>query len=462
MTRGFLAALVAVALWATAALPQANGADGRAAISLDQARQLARAALYAGDFDLARQIAMGLLEADEKDAYAYSVLAAAHARLNDPRLARAAIRLSYRYSDTSQARFAAARTAASIAYQQERPTVSQAWLRIAAAHSDTPEQKQVLASDYRNVRAANPLSFNIKTSLAPSDNVNNGTDNVLEVINGVPTFGLFNGSSRALSGTVAVFDARLRYRLAASKTTGTTATARIYTRRVDLSQSARALAPTVTNSDFASTFAEAGLEHRFAAGQQGNSVTVTGALGASWSGGDRSYDFTKLSAQRGIRLSPANRLSFSGTVERRFSTHSALRNVDVLTLGTQFSHKRDNGDRLNLGLTVQDVRGAFINAAHQTASVRASYAFGEQVGPVRITTGVTFGYTDYATYLLVNPVAGGRQDRSIYGDVSFFFADYDFAGFAPTLQLRTGTRTSNVNRFEIGETTVSLGIQSKF
>ena len=65
-------------------------------------------------------------------------------------------------------------------------------------------------------------------------------------------------------------------------------------------------------------------------------------------------------------------------------------------------------------------------------------------------------------YTLVRPVEGGRQDQSIYGDISLFFADYDVAGFAPTLQVRTGQRSSNVNRFEISETTITLGIQSKF
>lgn len=460
MSRRVLAA--ALALWATAAVPQAEVAPDQATISLDEARGLARRALHVGDFDLARQIAMGLVQADETDAYAYGVLAAAHARMNDPKLARAAVRLSYRHSDTAATKFGAARTAASIAYQQNRPTISQAWLRIAAAHADTPEQKKLLASDYRNVRAANPLSFNIKVSLAPSDNVNNGTDNVLEVINGVPTLGIYNASSRALSGMVGVLDTRLRYRLAQNKTSRTTATGRIYTRQVNLSNSAKAAAPNVSNSDFASTYAELGLEYQFAAGKKGNSVTLSGALGASWSGGDRSYDFAKLSARRGIRLSPSDRLSFSGTAEQRFSTVSALRDVEVFTLGTHYSHRRENGDRLSLGLTVQDVSGDFTNADYQTASVRASYAFGKQVGPVQITTGVTFGYTDYASYVLVRPVDGGRQDQSLYGDVSFFFADYDFAGFAPTVQLRTGRRSSNVNRFEIGETTISLGIQSKF
>ncbi|MEX0370735.1 MAG: hypothetical protein AB3N09_08900 [Tateyamaria sp.] len=462
MKRALVVALLILATGFTATADTTKHSGDEQPVTLAQARVLARQALYAGRFDLARDIAMVLVRVDPEDAYAYGVLAAAHSRLQDPKLARAAARLSYKYSDTSQEKFGAARTAASIAYQQERPTLSQMWLRLAATHSDTEEQDKKLATDYARVRAANPLYFNINVSVAPSDNVNNGTDNVLEVINGVPTLGVYGGSSRALSGTVGVFDARLRYRLNATQSSRTTATGRLYLREVDLSSEARSIAPDAENGDFATAYAETGLEHLRALGAKGNTVTFGGALGASWYGGDRSYEFAKLSLGRGVKLADTVRLNLQGAAERRFSTISTVRDIDVLTLGATVSHELKRGDRISLGLTVQDVRGDFINADYQTASVRANYAFGQQLGPVKVSTGVTFGYTDYEDYRLVRPVDGGRQDESLYGDVSFFFADYDVGGFAPTVRVRTGRRTSNVNRFDIDETTVTLGIQSKF
>lgn len=459
MKRTLLAA--ALTLWASAGAPNPQDTDSQT-FTMQEARVLARQALYAGRFDLARDVAMVLVQADPEDAYAYGVLAAAHSRLNDPNLARAAARLSYKYSETPAEKFGAARTAASIAFQQKRPTISQGWLRLAATHADTHRQDKALASDYARVRRANPFRFNINLSVARSGNVNNGTDNVLEVINGIPTLGQFNGSSRALSGMVGTLDVALRYRLAQGQKSRTTATGRLYTRQVDLSEEAEQMAPDVTNSDFGSTYAEAGLEHLRALGKPGNTVTVGGAVGASWSGGERSYDFAKLSLNRGLKLSKSSRLSLQGVAERRFSTRDNIRDQDVLTLGATFSHKLDRGDRFSLGLTVQDIDGDFVNAEYQTASLRANYTFGKQWGPMQVSTGVTFGYTDYDDYRLVRTVQGGRQDESLYGDVSLFFADYDFAGFAPTIKFRTGRRSSNVNRFEIDETTITLGIQSKF
>jgi hypothetical protein len=231
---------------------------------------------------------------------------------------------------------------------------------------------------------------------------------------------------------------------------------------VDLSGEAKRIAPDVTNGDFASTYAELGVDHQFALGTAGNAMTLGAAFGASWSGGNRSYDFANVLVQRDLRLTPNSRLSLSGVAERRLSTVSTLRDANVLTLGATLGHKLSRGDRLNVGITVQNVSGDSVNTDYQTASLRARYTFAKQLGPMQVTTGLTYGYTDYDSYVLVRPVAGGRQDTSIYGDVSLFFADFDFAGFAPTVQLRTGRRSSNVNRFETSETTVTLGIQSKF
>ena len=231
---------------------------------------------------------------------------------------------------------------------------------------------------------------------------------------------------------------------------------------MDLSSEAQSIAPNVSNSDFASTYAELGVQHRFALGAPGNAMGVGAAIGASWFGGERSYAFFKANLRRDVRLSERSRLSLTGVAERRLSTISSLRDASVVTLGANFGHKLSGGDRFRIGLTVQDVTGDNINADFQTASLRASYTFGKQVGPVQITTGLTVGYTDYNVYTLVRPVDGGRQDESIYGDISLFFKDYHVAGFAPTLQLRTGQRSSNVNRFEISETTITFGIQSKF
>lgn len=467
MKRAFVATLLT--LWASAGVPEPKSEDSQT-LTMEQARGLARQALYAGRFDLARDVATVLVQADPEDAYAYGVLAAAHSRLNDPKRARSAARLSYRHSETPAQKFGAARTAASIALLQERPTASQVWLRLAATHAETPKQDEAISKDYARVRQVNPLRFNINLSVAPSNNVNNGTDNVIEVNNGIPTGSAINASSRALDGTVGTLDVQLRYRLAQSRKSRTTASGRLYVRRVDLSaESERQLeedavlrpnAPR-TNSDFNETYADLGLEHAFALGAPGNSLSVGATVGAKWFADERLYDSAKLTLSRGIKLSEATQLRLHTGFERKFFTVGNFRDTDTVTLGGTVSHTLKGGDKLSVGLTVQEQIGDFWNTDYMTASIRASYSFGKQLGPVQISTGLTFGYTDFDSYRVSNDTLE-RQDESLYGDLSLFFADYDFAGFAPNLRIRTGRRTSNVNRFEIDETTITLGIQSKF
>jgi len=84
------------------------------------------------------------------------------------------------------------------------------------------------------------------------------------------------------------------------------------------------------------------------------------------------------------------------------------------------------------------------------------------IGPARVSAGVVLGYSDYPDYVALFAVPGGRQDKSVYANVSLFFPDVDYAGFAPTVQISTGRKFSNVSRFDTRELSVAMGIQSKF
>ena len=254
----FLSALGAACVALSApcvATANASAGDDSETITLDEARQIAARALRAGDAELARTLAMGLIKADPKDAYAYSVLAAAHSKLDNPALARAAARLSYKNATSREQSFVYARTAGRIALQQKRFTASQMWLRKAAFYAPDGKATQQLSRDFAQVRAANPLSLRFNFSIAPSDNVNNGSDATLLIINGEPQpGGHIAPGSQALAGIVGTADVNATFRLNRTRKTQTFATARAYTRRVALSSAARAAAPKVSNSSLFSTW----------------------------------------------------------------------------------------------------------------------------------------------------------------------------------------------------------------
>lgn len=434
-------------------------------LTLDQARLLAVEALKAGDPGLAIQVARGLLLANPQDPFAHYVIATAHANLNQPGPGRAAAAKAYRYSDTGPDKYRAAQLAARLAYQEQRPTLAQIWLRRTAIHAPNETDLELVGRDYKVLRAQNPWALRIRTDLRPSSNVNNGADTALQIIDGVPVAGVLGPTAQALSGIIGSLDLAATYRLRASQTSATSLGGRLYIERVALSSDAQAQAPLARNSMFGSTFAELSLRHGFLAGApgKGGAGFVDLAIGESWYGEARSYRFGRLSLDRTWRLQNETTVRMNGLVEDRFDARYRSNGATILGLNAEFNRRLGNGDLLALSLALRDTDSVSANGTFQAASFRAAYSFDQPVGPVRLSAGLTLGYSDYPVYqsgLFLVP--GGRQDQSYYADVNMFFDQIDYAGFAPMLRIRAGRRRSNDSRFNSREVSVSLGIQSKF
>ena len=433
-------------------------------LSLPQARAVAGAALERGDYALAIRLARGLIEADSRDTGAWYVVAAAQMRQGNPRAARAAVTRAYRFAQTPADKTRSAELAARFSLEENRPTMAQAWLRRAAIHIDDPDQETRLAQDYQALRRINPFSFSLRTEVRPSDNVNSGSSAVYNVIDDViaPDYPL---ASQALEGTVATLDATAGYRLRASPTSATTLNGRLYVQRVSLASSTAAKAPLARDSDYGSTYVEVSLNHAFAVGEpeKKGSAAVDVALGESWYGGERNFRTLQISGERNWRLGASSLFQLNARVEHRFDARQPTNDADGLGLGMFYARKLANGDGLSVSLALRDTEAANFNGTYSSASVRTSYALAKPVGPARITAAVGAEYADYPMFRLSRVIPPTRrEDRSYYGEVSLFFPDFDYAGFAPNLRLRAGRKTSNFSQYTSRELSLSLGVQSKF
>ncbi|MEY8829388.1 tetratricopeptide repeat protein [Sedimentitalea sp. XS_ASV28] len=457
------------ALWLTIVLGLmvAGARDGIAApLELDaaQVRNMAINALESGDPGVAIELAKAVLRADPRDPLAYYIIARGYARLGDPDLARRAAGYAYRNAEAGPARFEAAQLAARMAFEGERYSLSQFWLRRTAIHAPTEADEERVAQDYKLLRRVNPWSLRLRGDLRPSDNVNNGSDTSRNIIDGVPDEGTISGAGLALSGLIASLDIAPSYRLHVNETGMTTLGARLYVERVALSDSARATAPDVSGSDFASTYVAATLTHLRAVGGDGSrgQASVDLGIGESWYGGERNYRFARLGVARSWRPDPVTRYALRADAERRYDARYTTNDARVLSLGADFGKELANGDILGLALAYQDVDAVSINGTYSTVSMRASYTLGRAVGPTRLSMGLVMGYTNYDQFLFSLNGAVPRTDKSLYGDLTLVFDRYDYAGFVPTLRLRTGRKDSNFSRFSSREFSVSLGIGSKF
>ncbi len=446
-------------------LPFLAHAESEQRLTLEEGRQLALQALQADQPELTLQVARGLLQANPRDAGVYYLVANAHARRGNPYLGRRAAAKAYRFSENSDAKFQAAQLAAQLSYRENRHTLSQIWLRRTAIHAPNEEIEERVAQDYRLVRAQNPWFFRFRGDLKPSNNVNNGSDTALQIIDGVPVAGTLNGAAQALSGLITTADIITTYRLRGDQRSATTLGGRLYVQRVALSSDAQAQAPWLRNSDFDSTYAEVSLRHAFAIGEldSGDSGFVDLAYGTSWYGGYRSYDFVRLSGERRWRLRGGQILRVDALIENRHNARFLTNDAEIYGVGARFTQPLKNGDQVHLVLALRDTNAQRANGTYQAASLRTAYEFGRSIGPMRVGAGLVLGYADYPVFRSgLFFVPGGRQDRSIYGDVSMLFDQYDYAGFAPMLRLRAGRKSSNDSRYDIQEFSVSLGIESKF
>lgn len=431
-------------------------------LSVQDVRDLAVQALRDGEFQTAIQLSRALLKIDAEDPVAYFVLSMAHGSLGDATLSRKAASYAFQYSAAPEDKFRAGQLAAQAAFRENRLSLAQYWLRRTAIHADSDAEKEIIARDYQTLRRLNPWSLRIGFALRPSNNVNNGSEDALQIIDGVPVTGTLSGAAQALSGLITTLDVAGSYRVQVSDVSATYLGARLYTRFVALSDSARDQAPGLSNGDLSQYYAEATLSHR----RQANQGVVGGslAIGQSWYGNDPTYRFARLSGDRVWSREGLGWFSLGASVEEREGVDGPRYDATALSLTLRTGRQLDNGDELNLTLGLRDTDAWFFNDNSQAASLRAAYDFAQAMGPVKVGLALTLGYADYDKYRFLGSiiVPGGRQDRSVYADVNLTFEEYDYAGFSPRLRLRAGRTRSNDSRFNTRELSIGLGIESNF
>lgn len=440
-----------------------GGASG-ATLSLDEARGIAQSALVAGQPEITLQIVAELLRANPRDTHALLMASVANRDLGEHTYGRRAARLAFRSAETQNQKFQAAQLAAQTALAEDRPTLSQIWLRRAAQNAKSDEESAAIARAYSRVRAFNPWSFHVDLSIRPSSNVNNGAEDEVQTIDGVPGVeGLLSPEAQALSGTIGTLTLSANYRLTASDTSRTTIGTRTQIRRVALSAEAKEDAPDASSRDFGYTYADLSLDHVIALGEtRGNVLRLTGTAGALWVPDDVEYTFARLSAERVWRTEAGHRLS-AGASAATYNRDGDVQDSDSFGLTGSYSKTLENGDSIGLSLSYDAAVSDFANRESDTYTLRLRYGFAKAWGPAEASAALTLVHAEYPRYQVgFIEVPGGRADTSAYADLSLFFPDIDYAGFAPKVTFRAGHKSSNVSRFETREFSVMVGLQSKF
>ena len=460
--RTFLCAVALGIAWLSPpALAQTN--PEFVTIERSEGRSLARQAVLDGQFDLARDIALALLDADKHDPVAHIVLAAVWINRGENLAARRSAASAYRAAETPAARYEAARLAALASSNAGQLLRAQIWLRRAATHAPNENAFAQNATDFRQVARSNPLNLSFNLSFAPTNNVNGGSESAFNIIDGIPIWGILSPDAQALSGFVASADLRASYRLSEDQNQRTSLSLRLYDREVWLSKEAQDAAPDSDNGDFAYAWWEVSANQKRLAGDWALDYGLS--IGRSYSAGVADKDRVTLTASALRPLS--ERLAFTayGELGWRRDVGSAQEPDAIRSLGAG-ARWISNGERLAGAFSAQVVHQStsspFENNRSEITRMQLSYQ--PQTQPdwaqLKISLGASFAH--YPDYTVLVPVPGGREDYTGFGTIELELKNVSYAGFAPVLTLSHQQTDSNVSRFDTRQTDLRIGFRSQF
>ncbi len=291
-----LAALLIAALPVWAGPSHAQGTQ----LTAGEMRITAADMLDRGRAEVALELTDALLERDPGDVQALLIRSRALRDLGDFDGAKAAARAVLQRAEEDQAlRYAASLAMAQALSSEGRRTAAQLWLRRAAHNAPNDFARARAEADFRYVRSRNRWSTQLRFSVTPNSNVNNGSVHDSAQLYGLPFELALPGATQALSGLELTFGATTRYRLAETRTQASDLILSGWRRTYILSDSAKQKAPGAEGSDFATTTLSAGFGHKRLLNRGRNEVSFELLGGRHWRGGDHYGDFVR--AQTGLR-----------------------------------------------------------------------------------------------------------------------------------------------------------------
>ncbi len=445
-------AVLAGMMAATPAVAQQN-----VTLTVDQARVVAANAVAAGEFELALAIANGLLQRNPQDYGALMQAAAASIGLGQLDQARAFAKRAYRSAGTRAQKVSAARLMASAHFRAGQHSRAEIWLRRAFNNTPDEQLRNVLRREFALVRQENPFTASLSFSIAPNDNINNGSSSETVTIWNLPF--VLSADARALSGIETSASVNLKYRLSRGEFQQTHVALTLYGRTYELSPAARAAAPGVKGSDYEFAMAEVALTHdrRFASWPGPTSFALT--AGQFWYGGDPYIRYNRASVAQGFEISDRLGANLKFGFESQVSERAGGVVSEISSVGAGLTYALANSDRIGLDVLASETGSQDTTSENSALRVQLSYSLGRPV------LGANLSFTlagESRSYPISVYDPAGRLDETLSVGISMVFADVSFYGFSPTVTLEASRTESNISLFDRESAGIRFGIQSTF
>ncbi|HSF65423.1 MAG TPA: hypothetical protein VLA78_13610 [Paracoccaceae bacterium] len=433
------------------------GFSSQATAQADDPRQRLVALAEAGQWAAAEALARDLLAVRPRDVTVLIVMSRALRAAGDPAGARDFAARALDAATTDAERFAAMTELAAAAHATGRPLVAQVWLRRAVQVAPSPALRDSAIRNYRAVAADNPLTVQLQFGVAPSSNVNNGSQADTVDIGGLDF--VLNPDARALSGTEITAGVSLAYRHAGLGGLPARTGLALAVQEVRLSGSARAAAPEVEGDDYDQATVEWRFDQALRPATAPVRLRFEARLGHSWYGGRDLSDY--LRAGFGADWGDARRLtSVALSWERQERLDLSSRSATILRLDAGRQWRLASGDALGLTAFLRDTASRSVEVDHLAAGLSASHDMGTVAGGwLTLATGVAAEWRSYDR----SPYrAGGRRDLRLRLSARVGFPRAETWGFLPEVTIEASRVASDVDLYDSRDVTLRLGLRSAF
>lgn len=445
-------------------------------LSIQEAKVLTQALLERGEAANAYQIIRVVSQNSQPDPETQLLLAATAREVGRGEESIEAAKSAYRLTDEPELKYLAARLVASELARQESYSWAQFWLRLARENAPNQEEANRVAVEYRQLRRLNPWSFDASFGVAPSANINGGSEantgflddsvdpgfaSILAAL-GIydPETGLrlLGDNERALSGIEARLSFGAQYRLSADATSATFLSANVGLNRYRLSDEAEELSPSSSNSDFNRDSLSFGIRHVRVLADGMRPASFSFGIGKNWYGGSQSNRFVSASFSQPFLVSPKDLLTLGVTTSASASFSDDIP-VRAFGVNARLLSILPSGDRIRSSASITKSNSSIEDSDYSSLSAGVTYSFAEPIlgAGVSLRSDARFssiGDTRFAPF--------DREDTTITLGADISLPQAEVFGFQPVISMQAERTDSTVDQFDSEGTSIGLDFRSSF
>ncbi len=434
-------------------------ANAAVAQGLPDLQRQAEDALTDGQADQTIALAQNILVNDPDSYAALFLMALAQSELGQFRQAAISAGQAFGATRSPDEKVQAARLAASTRFRMQQFTRAEWWLRRAANNARTDEEFSNIRREFQNIRQNNPLSVWVNFSAAPSDNINNGSEDEFFQLEGLPFLFSLPPDQRALSGIEYAGDVQLSYRLIDGPRQRTSIGAYAYGRTFSLSKDTQDKVPDLKGSDFALALIDLSVTHERLIFDQVGPSSVALNVGTSRYSGKPLWDYWKVTLRQGFGLGDYGTFSLLASFQDQTARLDSQRDTEIIELTGRYAKSLANGDQLQLSLTGRLNDTSDVETTYEEYQASIDYNIDQPVFGADWAFNGGVGHVNYDEFTLS---LDGRRDNYVSLGGTVTFSEISYFGFSPSLSITAKRTESDVSQFTSSQVQGRLGIQSNF